>query len=213
MSLRAKLQSLPVVGTLFYDLTPAEVRQFWQYMETQYNFTVIDKSSSSSMQLVAKLLDLLGIVKKDYFLKNFTTTLGRRIYTPFVVGVPQWGWDLWSQVEVCAHECQHIHQYAHDGGVEFSWQYVTNHVKRAQYEAEAYTVDLELQWWRYKRLANPLALAKLLSNYGCTATDVAVVAKRLGLTAVSVRSGAVVQEASLTALDWLNHNVPRLKAP
>jgi hypothetical protein len=207
-----RLQALPWLGALFQDITPTEVRAFWQYMTSQYHITVVTKDDAPSMQLIAQLLSAMQITKKDDFLKHFVTTLGHRIYTPFTVGVPQAEWSLWSQVEVCIHECQHIHQYDTAGATEFAWKYVTSHVARAQYEAEAYTCDLEIWWWRYRRLPNFTAVAQVLSNYGCDAADIAVVAKRLGLAAATIRSGAIVQPATKTGVTWLNRNVPRLHA-
>ena len=38
------------------------------------------------------------------FLQNFTTTIGRRIYTPFEVGSPKGGWDLWHQIVICSRD-------------------------------------------------------------------------------------------------------------
>ena len=207
-------QPLPVSSPVnsASDITSAEVIQFWQYMQSQYHFTVINKADSTAMQLVSKLLSLLGIVNQTVFQQQFTTTIGQRIYVPFTVGVPDSNCSLWDQVEVCTHECQHIHQYLQSGATEFAWNYVTDHVRRAQYEAEAYFCNLELWWWRCRYLLNCTALAGLLNNYGCTATDIAVTAKRLQLSGLSVKTGAVVQFASHSALTWLNHNVPRLHA-
>jgi hypothetical protein len=205
-----RLQALPLIGAWFQDITPNEVRTFWQYMTNQFHITVVNKDDDTSMKLIAQLLDALKITNKDDFLQHFVTTLGHRIYTPFVVGVPQAEWSLWSQVEVCIHECQHIHQYDQAGTLEFAWDYVTDHTARAHYEAEAYTCSMESYWWRFKRLPNVTAMAQLLSNYGCTAADIAVVAKCLGLAAATVRSGAVVQYASQVGIAWLNRNVPRL---
>ena len=79
-------------------------------MQDHFRTSVINKSSALEMQLVARGLEALGIQRKDRFLKNFTTTIGRRIYTPFEVGSPKGGWDLWHQIVICVHEHQHVVQ-------------------------------------------------------------------------------------------------------
>ena len=96
--MKGYLQSLPVVGKIFLDVQPEEVWAFWRFMQDHFRTSVINKRSALEMQLVARGLEALGIQSKDRFLKNFTTTIGRRIYTPFEVGSPKGGWDLWQQI-------------------------------------------------------------------------------------------------------------------
>jgi len=93
--MKGYLQSLPVVGKIFLDVKPEEVWAFWRFMQDHFRTSVINKSSALEMQLVARGLEALGVQSKERFLKNFTTTIGRRIYTPFEIGSPKGGWDLW----------------------------------------------------------------------------------------------------------------------
>lgn len=211
---KGSVQALPVIGTLFQDFTPDEVRAFWKHMLGRFDAHVISKNDSVAMEAVALLLDKLKVLNRDSFLKDFTTTLGHRIYTPFEIGVPSSGYDLWWQVVTCTHECQHVHQFASSpAGLEFSWDYLTSHELRAQYEAEAYRTTLELEWWRWKKIKSPPALlAATLTSYGCDATDIAVVQKRLELEQVTIKAGGIITPATLAALEWLNSNVARLKA-
>lgn len=190
----------------------AEVQQFYQHMATQFGVVQVDKHDSQTMQLIAGALQLMGIVDAETFMAQFTTTLGHHMYTPFTPGIATPTWDLWAQIEVCVHECQHIHQYEAAGAPQFAWDYLTSHVARAQYEAEAYTCDLEMQWWHYRRLPNHAALARLLSSYGCDATDIAVVTQELGLAAVTVQAGGILRAATQAALTWLNQHAPQLAA-
>ena len=87
--MKGYLQSLPVVGKIFLDVKPEEVWAFWRFMQDHFRTSVINKSSALEMQLVARGLEALGVQSKERFLKNFTTTIGRRIYTPFEVGSPK----------------------------------------------------------------------------------------------------------------------------
>ena len=113
--MKGYLQSLPVVGKVFLDVEPEEVWSFWRFMQDHFRTTVVNKQNALETQVVARVLDTLGIQSKDRFLKNFTTTIGRCIYTPFEVGSPKGGWDLWSQIVVCVHEHQHVVQHDREG--------------------------------------------------------------------------------------------------
>jgi hypothetical protein len=205
------LQSLPVVGKVFVDIQPEEVWAFWRFMQDHYRTTVVNKRDALEMQLVAQALDALGIQSRDRFLRNFTTTLGRRIYTPFEVGSPRGGWDLWSQVVICVHEHQHVVQHDREG-LSFEVSYLADRAARARWEAEAYRSNLELNFWRYGTTASARRIAEVLADYGCRPEDVDVAAKSLALSAVSVRKGAVINEATHVALGWLDEHVPRLRA-
>jgi hypothetical protein len=205
------LQSLPVVGKVFVDIQPEEVWAFWRFMQDHYRTTVVNKRDALEMQLVAQALDALGIQSRDRFLRNFTTTLGRRIYTPFEVGSPRGGWDLWSQVVICVHEHQHVVQHDREG-LSFEVSYLADRTARARWEAEAYRSNLELHFWRYGTTPSARRIAEVLADYGCRPEDVDVAAKSLALSAVSIRKGAVINEATHVALGWLDEHVPRLRA-
>jgi hypothetical protein len=210
---KGRLQALPIVGAIFRwrDVKPDEVRAFWRHMSERFDTTTVNKQESTEMQLVAHALDLLGILDRDRFLTHFTTTIGRRIYAPFEVGNPQGGWDLWSQVVICVHEHQHVVQHDRDG-VAFEAMYLTDRASRARYEAEAYRSNVEMHFWRYGATPSTRRLAELLFDYGCRKEDVEVVAQSLALSAVSVRRGAVMNEATRAAFDWLGQHVARLRA-
>ena len=205
------LQSLPVVGKVFIDIQPEQVWAFWRFMQDHYRTTVVNKRDALEMQLVAQALDALGIQSRDRFLRNFTTTLGRRIYTPFEVGSPRGGWDLWSQVVICVHEHQHVVQHDREG-LSFEVSYLADRAARARWEAEAYRSNLELHFWRYGTTPSARRIAEVLGDYGCRPEDVDVAAKSLALSAVSIRKGAVIDEATHVALGWLDEHVPRLRA-
>ena len=205
------LQSLPVVGTVFVDIQPEEVWALWRFMQDHYRTTVVNKRDALEMQLVAQALDALGIQSRDRFLRNFTTTLGRRIYTPFEVGSPRGGWDLWSQVVICVHEHQHVVQHDREG-LSFEVSYLADRAARARWEAEAYRSNLELHFWRYGTTPSARRIAEVLGDYGCRPEDVDVAAKSLALSAVSIRKGAVINGATHVALGWLDEHVPRLRA-
>jgi len=192
------------------ELQPEEVRMFWRFMQERYRTTVVDKNNSIEMKLVARGLDALGIVNKDRFLKSFTTTIGRCIYTPFEVGSSKGGWDLWHQIVTCVHEHQHVVQHDREG-FKYEVSYVIDRAARARWEAEAYRSNIELEFWRYGTTPSAQHLASLLRDYGCRDDDIEVAAKSLALSAVSVEKGALINEATRVALGWLNERLPRLR--
>ena len=192
-------------------IRPEDVRAFWQYMQSRFGTSVVNKRDAVEMQVVAHALQLLGIQSRDRFLQNFTTTLGRRIYTPFTVGVGDPTWSLWAQLVVCVHEHQHVIQ-RNNNAITFELSYLFSKAARAHWEAEAYRSDLELQFWRYGSVPSPKELAEKLLDYGCRREDVEVAAKELALSAASVRRGAVLNEATHAALGWLNEHLPGLRA-
>jgi hypothetical protein len=190
-------------------LQPADVRAFWDYMTAHYGTSVLNKQDALEMRLVARLLGALGIVDRDSFLQQFTTTIGRRIYIPFTIGDAA-TLDLWSQLILCVHEHQHVVQ--HDQlGLRYELTYVTSKPRRARYEAEAYRSELELAAWRGRPSPNPHQLALMLSSYGVDDADRAMAARLFASWDVSIRHGAVLGEASRIAIAWLNQHLPHLQ--
>lgn len=193
------------------EIRPDAVVAFWQHMRERFGTTTVSKTDAVEMQIVAGVLDALGILDKDRFLESFTTTLGRKIYTPFQVGSANEVWDLWDQVVVCVHEHQHVVQHDREG-LSFEVSYVADRAARARFEAEAYRSNLEMHFWRFGSPMRSRPLAELLHDYGCRPEDVEVAAHSLALANVSVRRGAVLNEATRAALDWLEARVPNLRA-
>jgi hypothetical protein len=207
---KALLQSLPLVGKAFQDVTPAEVKAFWRFMQDHFGTSVINKGNAVEMQLVATALSTIGVQSRDTFLKRFTTTIGDRIYMPFEVGKPGNGHDLWNQIVVCVHEHQHVIQHEREG-LLYEASYITDRAARAKWEAEAFTCNVEVHFWRYGKIPSTRELAERLNSYGCRAADVDVTAQSLALAAASVRRGAVVNESSRIAIGWLNKHLGRLR--
>jgi hypothetical protein len=192
-------------------LQPDEVFAFWAHMQQRFGTTTVNKADAVEMQIVGSVLDTLGILDKERFLRSFTTTLGRKIYAPFDVGSANEVWDLWDQVVVCVHEHQHVVQHEREG-LSFEVSYVADRAARARFEAEAYRSNLEMHFWRFGSPMRSRPVAELLHDYGCRPEDVEVAAHSLALANVAVRRGAVLNEATRAALDWLDVHAPHLRA-
>ena len=60
------------------EIQSDEVVSFWRHMQERFGTTTVNKADAVEMQIIAGVLDTLGILDKERFLKSFTTTLGRR---------------------------------------------------------------------------------------------------------------------------------------
>ena len=193
------------------ELSPELVRDFWRHMTGAYGTRVIDKSSAWEMRLVGMFLARINVLDEEEFLRRFTTTIGKRIYTPFEVGVSDDHYDLWSQISVCVHEHQHVEQLLRDGWLKFAGRYLVSSAARAAYEAEAYRCNMELHHWRFGELPDLGRLARRLEHYGCNQNDIDMAERMLELSAVTVRRGDVINRASQRAISWLEQHAPALK--
>jgi hypothetical protein len=196
-------------------LTGAEaselVRAFWDFVTREYGTRAIAKANAVEMKLAAQALGLMGVLDAEAFLRDYTTTIGRRIYVPFEPGREDGGWSLWGQLAVCVHEHQHVEQLDRDGWLKFAGKYLLSSAGRAAYEAEAYRCDMELHFWRTGEVLDPRSLAAKLKHYACASTDIEVAEKALTMSAATVRRGGVVNRASQKAVAWLNVHAPAFK--
>jgi hypothetical protein len=187
-------------------LTAQIVKDFAKYMTNKFGATIIDKNDAAGMKMIAMFLDMMGILHANDFMDDFSTTIGRRIYLPFVPGAATP--SLHAQVELIVHELQHVEQY-NSSPFKFIRQYLLSDAKRAQYEAEAYSTNMEMYWWYCGKLLNYKTLAGLLYNYSCDADDVIVVVKHLRICGEVVKRGGVYNEVSKVAIKWLNRRLAR----
>jgi hypothetical protein len=77
-------------------VTAAVVVGLWDHLRATYRTTVVTKADAGQMKELATLLDALGVVDRDRFLREFATTIGRTIYLPFTPGEATPAWDLWA---------------------------------------------------------------------------------------------------------------------
>jgi hypothetical protein len=192
--------------------TPAQVQAFWTYMTEHFGSQILNKADATEMQIVSSLLGTLGILDPADFMRNYATTIGTRIYLPFTPGVVENGWELWDQVVVGAHENQHVVQASKLGLTTYGARYLFSASTRADFEAEAYRSMFELDWWHERSMPDPEEVAQLLAGYGCSSTDIDVAETMLREAAESVEHGAILNEASSVAIQWLNAHAPELRA-
>lgn len=190
-------------------VTPDVVVGLWDHLRAHYGTTVVTKADAGQMKQLATLLDALGVLDRDRFLKEYATTIGRTIYLPFTPGEATATWDLWAQLTVAVHEHQHVVQHVRDG-LRFEVEYVIDSSTRARHEAEAYLTALELHHWRHGQVPPARRFAEKLASYACTEADILWAAKYLTLAAATIGQGGLVTEAGAVALDWLDAHAPEL---
>lgn len=194
------LQALPLVGTWFQegDIQPEEVRAFWRHMQRCFQ--------TDAVQLAGSLGDgpfgPSGLCHAGGArpCPRHVAAVGPCLHLPFEVGVPRAGWDLWRQVVACVHAHQHILQDEAAGPA--AW---------ARNEVEALRSNVELHFWRRGTTPSPWRLASRLRTLGCRSEDITRAGHELALASASVRQGAVENEASHVALQWLEAHVPHLR--
>jgi len=193
--------------------TPELVKDFWKHMTGVYNAEVVDKRDSALMNLIADGLSALGVTDKQAFLTRFTTTIGRRIYTPFEVGVETSLHSLWGQMVICPHECQHVAQLDEIGELQFEARYLISSMARAEFEVAGYRCNLEMDHWRYGKIVDVHELAGRLRGYGCSSAEISVAERMLSIAALTVNAGGVVSEAFSVAKLWLDMYAGELREP
>lgn len=195
--------------------TPELVKNFWAYMQSEYGSDVIQKVDSELMKLVAKFLDVAGIQDDETFMTRFTTTLHNNIYIPFKLGMlVTGGYTLWGQIRVCVHEHQHIEQGQREGWVKFGGQYLTSPASRANYEAEAFGCDMEMEYWRQGMSFDPLVYGQqrveVLKMYGCKPEHIEQAKQTIGIRAGVLLQGGMENKCTQLAVAWLNEHAPDL---
>ena len=193
-----------------YKVTGAQVKAFWKYMAKKYDFDIVDKDSAREMKMIAGILDAMGVQSKKQFLKQYTTTIvignWRAVYVPFEIGKGSQA-QLISQIVTCVHECQHVVQADRD--VIFFAKYLADDTNRANYEAQAYGVSMEMHYYFYGTVLSPKALANKLKNYSVGKADRRSAEKQLIALSKTVKHGGVINKTSKTAIKWWR---PKVKA-
>lgn len=192
---------------------PETVREFWAAAAKRWRSDTTSKGDSGFMRSCAWWLDALGILDHDAFMSRYTTTIRRVIYVPFEVGVPDERFDLWTQIEICAHEHEHVRQFD-DDPAGFVPAYALDTARRADYEAEAYRVTAELRFWHYQRTPDAAAVGRqLVDGYGCTEADARYCEKFLRASYDTIHAGGLISPVSQWATAWLLEHAPGMHTP
>lgn len=188
------------------QITPDLVQRFWADAIKEFDADSVDKDDSGFMKAVGGFLDAIGILDKEDFLERFTTTIFKTIYRPFKVGEPNGMYSLWEQVTVLVHELVHVQQYK-DDPFGFPFAYVANKSARSEYEAQAYSADLEMHYWMHGHLYDVHSRAANLKYYGLEQEHIDYAASYLESIGMTIEnSDAAINPVAAWAMDWLETN-------
>lgn len=179
--------------------------EFWKFMQKYYDVTVADKTDSNFMKLVGWFLGAIGVLDKEAFLKQFTTTINQKIYIPFKIGE---GTDaeLWGQNKVLVHEVIHAQQAKKEGILKYAYNYISNKTKRTEYEVEAYRSEMVLDWHFKKTYRKPSSIVESLRSYGLSQTYIDYAQKQLELSEPAIKNNARFHPVISMAIKWMEEN-------
>lgn len=198
-----------------YKPTPQMVVALWAHFEKKYDLTVVKKNKSCLMRLVAWFLSTFDILERARFMKNFATTIGTFIYIPFNVGEYLPRWPLQSQIAIIVHELKHTLQYRETskgriGDLLFFWRYLRYATRRANFEIEAYALNMELYHWATGKFLDPEALANKLYAYDCDDPEVITAKERYEEVNAALKTGNYVYRCLVQeTIDWLDNDGQR----
>jgi len=186
------------------QLTPELTKQFYIEACQKFGATIVQKDDSEFMAAIATVLNQLNITDRDDFMKRFTTTIGTKIYVPFDVGIAG-DYTLEDQVDVLVHELVHVQQYDANEP-KFVLCYLLNEAARAEYEAQAYSADMEMHYWRTGRIYDIRGRAQLLDNYALEQDEINFAAEYMESIATTIQEGAAVNNVAAWAMDWMEQH-------
>lgn len=190
--------------------TTQEVIRLWQHFQDVFE-TRIENKAESIMVIGAEILSGLEIQDKKTFLENYTTTIGKTIYTPFTVGTPHPRWSLWEQMMVCVHEHQHVYQYK-AFKEDFFARYIFSTACRSRFEVQAYISNAAMTYWRTGRVIVAAELAGRLRAYGCSPDDIMVATRAIVSAEETIKQGGIINIPLKVFWDWAIIHAPRLLA-
>lgn len=156
------------------------VKSIWAHYQGRLGSKVFPKRSRVLMRIAARVVARRTETTEEEFLGDFVTTIGRRIYVPFELGVEKPGWLFRDQMLLAVHEHQHVVQWLKEP-VRFLTKYARDTRKRALFEAEAFRSEFEACnafGWSPPNLEQRLGT---LAGYGVTAADVGAARSYLAL--------------------------------
>lgn len=110
----------------------------WAEMADRYDVTVNPRRTQRAKKIIGAIADLLGIVDKDDFVKNFCITLHEVMLLNFTPGAAKP--DPLRQLANCAHEFTHVRQQDRDGS--FFVSYTFSEQYRAIQETKAFKAGM-----------------------------------------------------------------------
>lgn len=193
------------------ELSRADVINFYDLLRLEYGTEWVEKKQALSMDVLGSMLDVITPIKKEDFLNRYATTIGKTIYAPYSPGDESH--SLWGQIKTIAHEHQHVQQGL-ESYIHFALKYLFDRSYRALCEAEAYRVNIELNYWRYGKKVDPDMInhyVDKLPAYGIDDDGCDVARTYLRSAAFSINAGGVGTVLGKKTIVWLNEHCPGIR--
>lgn len=190
MTLTNPLVALPILTGSVKDAETC--KKICKAMLTAYKATAHYGPDEPIVGLLGSALEKLGVEDKEDFVKNCCVTIMRDIYLNFHIGTDDLPYE--TQIAIVAHECEHVAQGRKDGVAVFFMRYYTSKAHRAEYEAQALAINLEVLYRLTGKMPDLRKMAEKLLWYKCSATDVVVVEKHLAIISNTLLKGGVISD-------------------
>ncbi len=156
-----------------------QVKDFYKIMSKKYECDIVDKDDNIMMEGISYFLDGIGIMDKEEFLNNFTTTIFDNIYVPFEIGNAT-ECSLNTQISILIHELVHVRQF-NESKIKMPIAYLINSADRAMYESEAWSANIEFLYKRgYTIKESHLDhYSKKFKKYGGNSKDILVIKNKM----------------------------------
>jgi hypothetical protein len=184
-------------------------------MSHHFNSRLAQKETEALRCIASLMLESPKFKGKSDYLVNTPMSFDNTIHVPFIIGEEEPYWPAWLQVRTCVHEHQHILQGQKEGWAIRDIHYLTKSAFRAQYEAEAYACDMQLEFWRlgasfsFYKFIDERSL--ILRSYGCGPNDIRKAQKYLRDCTEKIVKGELENPPVKKAIEWLDQNAPGLK--
>ena len=189
-------------------LTKENTIGLWEHLQEEFGSDIKSKPDSDMMKSIGPILDAMGIMDQDVFMKRYTTTIFETIYIPFTLGdtaaTPErpHGYPLFNQARLAVHEHMHVRQYQREGAVKFCGSYLLQKSARAHWEAEALLTGLEIQWFLTGRVSSPEHCAQMILNYGCGQDEAEYIEHYLKMAIPTLAAGGITSDVAQAAIDY-----------
>lgn len=179
-------------------LTKEKTLEVAKFLVDFYGAKIIKKSDAKEMKLISKIVSKFTKIKSDEFMKNYSTTIGNRIYLNFEIGGEDKPFE--DQLGTLFHELGHVVQMKSDPMMPIL--YLTSVSDRAKYEAECWALNME--WKRFLGQAYDLnKYAERILNYGGNKNHVVMLRSLLEAHEMMHNQGLSVLPVVKTAIQYL----------
>lgn len=152
-------------------MNPKTIKAVWELHSDRYKTRILAKRRSPLMWIASFFVPM----SRSAFMTRYATTIGRRIYLPFVPGESHEYFPTIAQLLLAAHEHTHVVQWRRVGRLRYWFRYATSTRWRALYEAESYAAEYEVLVDHKLSPAlwpSPERRVESLRAYGCTEEDI-----------------------------------------